>query len=145
RPSLLPGLLQSAKRNFNYKNQNLAAFEIGRIHFLQERKLIEEPMAAILLSGESFPADWSRKTQKSDFFDLKGYLENLFLAMRIPSPSLRPTKHPTFHPQRQAGIYCEDVLVGLCGEIHPALLESSDIKQRILYAELNLHLLKKQP
>ncbi len=145
RPSLLPGLLQSAKRNFNYKNHHLAAFEIGRIHFLQEKKLIEEPMAAIVLSGEAGPSDWSRKTPKSDFFDLKGYLENLFLAMRISSFTIRPSKHPTFHPQRQASIYCGEIFVGLFGEIHPALLESSDIKQRILYAELNLHLLRLQP
>jgi phenylalanyl-tRNA synthetase beta chain len=145
RPSLLPGLLQSAKRNFNYKNNRLAAFEIGRIHFLQEEKLIEEPMAAILLSGEAGPSDWSRNGTKSDFFDLKGYLENLFAAMRIASFEIQRANHPTFHPQRQAGVYCDGVLIGLFGEIHPALLASSEIKQRILYAEINLHLLMSRP
>lgn len=144
RPSLLPGLLQSAKRNFNFKNQTLAAFEIGRIHFLQNNQLVEEPMAALILTGKAGPSDWSRKPPHFDFFDLKGFLENLFEAIRIPALSYQPSQHPTFHPGRQADIYSGSLLVGSFGEIHPILLEASDIKQRILYAELNLHLLMQE-
>jgi phenylalanyl-tRNA synthetase beta chain len=145
RPSLLPGLLQSVNRNCNYRNHALAAFEIGRIHFLQNGQLVEEPMAALILTGKAGPSDWSRKTSNADFFDLKGYLENLFEAMRIPAPVYQPSAHPTFHPGRQADIYCGSLLIGSFGEIHPSLLESTDIKQRILYAETNLHLLMQQP
>ena len=145
RPSLLPGLLQAAKRNFNFKNHTLAAFELGRIHFLQNNQLVEEPMAALLFSGKTAPSDWNRKSSNADFFDLKGYLENLFEAIRISAPSYQPSEHPSFHPGRQANIYCGNLLVGSLGEIHPSVLESSDIKQRILYAEINLHLLMQQP
>ncbi len=44
RTSLLPGLLQAVKGNLAQKNFSIAAFEIGRIHFLQKGKVIEIPV-----------------------------------------------------------------------------------------------------
>jgi len=145
RPSLLPGLLQTARLNFNVKNHSFAAFEIGRVHFLQNDQLVEEPMVALLLTGKREPAHWSRKSAAFDLFDLRGYLENLFESLKIAAPSYRPSSHPTFHPGRQANLHCGELLIGSLGEIHPSLLDSSDLKQRILYAEINLHLLMSQP
>jgi phenylalanyl-tRNA synthetase beta chain len=144
RPSLLPGLLQASKRNFNQKTQTIHAFEIGRIHFLQEEQLIEEPMAALILTGKNRPSHWSHKSGEVDFFDLKGHLENLIDALKLPAPTYRVSKHVSFHPGRQADICFGDLSIGSFGEIHPTLLDVFDIKQRILYAEINLHLLMQQ-
>ncbi len=141
RPSLLPGMMQSAKENFNQKTQTLHAFEVGRIHFLQNDRVIEEPMAAILLTGEASLPHWSRKTSDVDFFDLKGLLENLFEAMHVPHPRCEPSGHPSFHPSRQANLFVQERCLGSFGEVHPTLLEKCHIKQRLFYAEINLHLL----
>ncbi|HSX38967.1 MAG TPA: phenylalanine--tRNA ligase subunit beta [Chlamydiales bacterium] len=144
RPSLLPGLLQRSQINFNHKNQTLAAFEIGRIHFLQNNELIEEPMTALILSGNNRPSHWSQKPMEFDFFDLKGYLENLFDAIHLPFFTFSPSQHLTFHPGRQADIFCNEQRIGSFGEVHPTLLEMFEIKQRIFYAEMNLHLMLQQ-
>lgn len=137
RTSLLPGLLQVAKRNIDQKNLNMAAFEMGRIHFMQNGKVVEIPMVAILLSGKGESSHWSRKASDFDFFDLKGMIEN------IVNSTFKPSKHLTFHPGRQADICSGDLTVGSLGEVHPALLEQFDINQRVLYAELDLlHLMK---
>jgi phenylalanyl-tRNA synthetase beta chain len=144
RPSLLPGLLQSVKRNFNFKTQTISAFEIGRIHFLGFERLIEEPMAALILTGKNRAPHWSLKPDEVDFFDLKGHLENLFEALALPPLTYKPSKHVSFHPGRQADICLNDLVFGSFGEIHPTLLDPFDIKQRVLYAELNLHLLMQQ-
>jgi phenylalanyl-tRNA synthetase beta chain len=137
RTSLLPGLLQVAKRNIDQKNQTIAAFEIGRIHFLQKESVVEIPMGAILLTGKAAPAHWSRKAADVDYFDLKGIVENLVKA------SYQPSEHLSFHPGRQAVIHAGDLIVGSLGEVHPRILEKCGIDQCVYYAEFNLlHLLQ---
>lgn len=136
RTSLLPGLLEVAKGNLSKKNSNLAGFEIGRIHFMQ-KKPVEIPNLAVLLTGKAEEAHWSAKARNFDFFDLKGIIENLVKGCHFVS-----SEHMTFHPKRQADIHVEEVIVGSLGEIHPTLLEKFDIEQRTYYAELNMmHLL----
>lgn len=138
RPSLLPGLLHVAKNNFDLKNAYFSAFEIGRIHFLQDQKCVEAPMLSILLTGKEAPAHWSRKNEEVDFYTLKGILENLFTSCRISPFSFHLSKHVSLHPGRQADIRCGELTIGSLGEIHPQMLSKADIKQRLLFAELNL-------
>ncbi len=139
RTSLLPGLLEVVKGNFAKKNQTIAAFEIGRIHFLQKDTVAEIPLAAILLTGNRNFPHWSQKSVDVDFFALKGIVENLLTG------TFTPSNHIAFHPGRQADIHIDDLIVGSLGEVHPRLLEKFDIKKPVYYAELNLmNLLKKK-
>ncbi|MBS0625059.1 MAG: phenylalanine--tRNA ligase subunit beta [Verrucomicrobia bacterium] len=138
RSSFLPGFLQVAQYNIDQKNPTIAGFEIGRVHLLQEGKPAEFPTAALVLSGKIGPAHWDRKSNDADFYDLKGILENLFDAIHIESSTFKPSKHPSFHPNRQASIYVGDLSIGSFGEVHPLLLEKIDIKQRVFFAELSL-------
>ena len=87
RPSLLPGLLQVALNNLDLKNNTFSAFEIGRIHFLQNGKNIEVPMLSILLAGKAAPSHWEHKAEDVDFYTLKGVIENLINSLRIPDIS----------------------------------------------------------
>lgn len=139
RPSLLPGLLQVIGSNLDHKNQQFAAFELGRIHFLQDNKPVEFPMVALLLTGEESPHHWDRPSQETDFFDLKGFVENLLLGLRIYRHKFLPSMHPTFHPGRQADLFVDSLRIGSLGELHPVLLNKLNIKQRVYYAELNAH------
>jgi len=139
RPSLLPALLQTVRSNIDQKNHSLAVFELGRIHFLDKGKPVEYPMAAILLSGKENPKHWDRKPGDFDFFDLKGYVENLLIGLRMPASDFTPGNHPTFHPGRQADVTIQGIRIGTIGEINPALLAKFDIKQKVYYAELNAH------
>lgn len=132
RTSLLPALLQITANNLAQKNSSLSAFEIGRIHFLQEEVITEIPMAAILLTGKRELPHWSHKAADYDYFDLKGIVENLFKGSYLPST------HITFHPGRQADIHIGDLIIGSLGEVHPTLLQKFGIEQRVFYAELNL-------
>lgn len=139
RTSLLPGLLQVVKGNFAQKNHSIAAFEMGRIHFMQGTEVAEIPMAAILLTGQRAPHHWSQKPLEVDFFDLKGIIENLLHA------HFQSSQHMSLHPGRQADIHIEDLVVGSLGEVHPRILQKFDIDKRVYYAEINLlNLLKKK-
>lgn len=138
RPSMLPGLLQVAKTNVDLKNHTFHAFEIGRIHFLQNQTCLEVPMLGVLLSGKDRPSLFGQKSQEVDFYTLKGILENLSLALGIERLEFKTASHISFHPGRQAELMIDNHQIGSFGEIHPELLQSVDIKQRVLYAEINL-------
>lgn len=138
RPSLLPGLLQVIQSNIDQKNHTFSAFELGRIHFQQKGIPVEFPMAAIVLTGKEAPNHWDRKPIDSDFFTLKGLVENLLSGLRIPV-QFASSIHPTFHPGRQADIFAGALHVGTLGELHPNLLATLGIKQRVYYAELGAH------
>lgn len=143
RPSLLPGLMQVSINNLDLKNQNFSGFEIGRIHFVQNGKSLEVPMLALLLSGQSTPNHWKNKCEEVDFYTLKGLLENLFLALRISNLEFASGNHMSLHPGRQSEIRSGKLTIGSFGEIHPKLLASFGIKQRVLFAEVDIeHLIK---
>jgi phenylalanyl-tRNA synthetase beta chain len=137
RTSLLPGMLNIVKGNLAQKNQSLHTFEIGRIHFRQNGKVTEIPMSSILLTGKAMPATWSQKAKDTDFFDLKGLIENLFSGIHL-NVTFQRSNHMSMHPGRQADIHVGDLIVGSLGEVHPTLLERFDISQKVFYAELNL-------
>jgi len=139
RTSLLPGLLQVVKYNWDHQTQDIAGFEIGRIHLKNGNEYIEQSVAAIVLSGKSKTHFWGDKDQNADFFDLKGIIENLLNELYIPEVSFKSNKIAALHSGRQAGIFSGKVEIGSIGELHPAVLRRLDVPQRILFAEINLH------
>lgn len=139
RTSLLPGLLQVVKYNWNHQNQNIAGFEIGRIHFKDGSQYKEQSVAGIVLSGDRWPNNWDAKARESDFYDLKGILENVLSELKVVNVTFKEEALGLFHPGRSASIYADSLKVGSLGEVHPAIVRRLDVPQRILFAEINLH------
>lgn len=140
RTSLLPGLLQVVKYNWDHQNHDVAGFEIGNIHFKDGEHYREQPAAAIVLSGKSAPHGWKDKPLNFDFYDLKGMLETLFEELKV-RVDFKWHQKATLHPGRQASIYVGSLEIGSFGEIHPAIVRRLDVPQPILFAEVNLQAL----
>lgn len=139
RSSLLPGLLQSLKKCNDHKRYDIAAFEVGRIHFQAEEQYKEHLTASILLSGKSRPYHWDPKPNEWDFFDLKGIAENFFSALGIENVSFVPSNYEHFHPFAQVSVHVGDLDVGVLGEIHPKTRLLLDLDRKVYCAEINLH------
>ena len=139
RQSLLPGLLQSVKHNIDRGSRTVAAFEVGRIHRREGDGYKEQSVAGIILAGSRAPSHWSSKAEEYDFFDAKGYIEGLLEGLAMPTPSFQRSELPSLHPGRQANIFIGAVDVGAVGELHPEVQRRIDCKQRIYFAEVNLH------
>lgn len=139
RTSLLPGLLQGAKYNYDRQNHDLAIFEIGRIHFKEKELCKEQTQLGILMMGKSAPHHWSTKNRECDFFDLKGLVEDALHCLGFEKPIFKSNNFPIFHSGRQLAIYIDTLEVGLIGELHPLIIDRLDVPQRILFAEINLH------
>lgn len=143
RTSLLPGLLQVAKYNFDHQNRNIAGFEVGRIHFREGESYKEQSVAGILLTGKACPPYWDQKPRDFDFFDLKGMVENLLNAFEISNYHFKNLGLETFHSGRQASVFIDSLEIGSFGEIHPSIQRRLDVPQRLLFGEFNLHDLMK--
>lgn len=140
RTSLLPGLLKVVKYNIDQGNHDISGFEIGRVHFKQDNDHYkEQSVVGIVLSGKSRPYSWDVKTPLVDFFDLKGIVENLLKELRVFNCEFSANHLNTLHSGRQVSIYVNAFEVGSLGEVHPSILRRLDVKQRIYFAELNLH------
>jgi phenylalanyl-tRNA synthetase beta chain len=139
RQSLLPGLLQALKYNVDRKNQNIGAFEIGRIHLREGDKFKEQSVVGIILTGKSHPHHWEQHPGPYDFYHLKGIVEDFLEGLNVGDVTFEASKLLTFHPGRQASVLVKGVSVGAIGEVHPDVLRRLDVTQRILFGEINLH------
>lgn len=142
RTSLLPGLLQSVKYNFDHQIKEISAFEIGKIYFKNcDDKFCEPLTLSLIMTGKKEPYHFLNKPRTLDFFDLKGVLENVLLSLGRSTPLFSPSHLGDFHPQRQAEIWIDDAQatpLGFLGEIHPDCLTPLDIDEPVLFAELDL-------
>lgn len=141
RTSLLPGLLQVIKYNFDHQNHDVSGFEIGRVHFKENDNYDEQSLAGIILTGKSSPHYWENKPQDVDFYALKGILEGVLKELGVTNSVFKPSAYPTLHSGRQAAIYVNDLELGSMGEVHPAIQRRLDVPQRIYFAEISLQAL----
>ena len=125
RSSLIGGLLETVRYNFNRKLDRVRVFEIGRA-FLRDARVqdgnldvggIRQPVrVAALAYGTAAPEQWGEPARMVDFFDVKNDLQNLVapLAARFEAAG-----HPALHPGRSARVLIESREVGFIGELHP--------------------------
>ena len=91
RTTLCYSLLLNAKRNASAGNPSLKIFETGRTFIArgEGKQPREENRLACLISGLRFEDRWDAPEQPVDFYDLKGAVENLLSALRVPALSDR--------------------------------------------------------
>jgi phenylalanyl-tRNA synthetase beta chain len=106
RTSLLPSLVDAARRNTAAGNQDFGLYELGHVYRARAGGLPEEHehVAAVVAGG---------------FARAKGIVEALYRALRAPA-RFEPASHPSLHPGKAARTDA-----GLVGELHPALLEGT--------------------
>ena len=138
RPSLLPGLINAARRNFDRGAESVRLFEIGRRYLGNT----EHPTLGLVLAGHRQPRGWqSGKAQIFDPFDAKAEVLALLDAAGAPIANLQviPDAGATWHPGRSAklGLGPKTILAAF-GELHPSLARSLDAPAGPIAAEIYL-------
>lgn len=141
RTSLLPGLLETVRHNFDHQQFSLALFEIGRVHFRTEKGFQEPTVVAFALTGPAQPETWCQKPAHFDFFDAKGIVENLLAALGIHGASYQNLSIDSLHTGRQASVFVGARELGSFGELHPAVSRRFDFSQRVYFGEFDLEAL----
>jgi phenylalanyl-tRNA synthetase beta chain len=131
RPSLIPGLLRAAERNFNRGARSVALFELGQIFSAADPE--ESTRLAILLSGENAVPSWNQTSRSYDVFDAKGILETVY-------GSALQTKRIV--PNDLAALNCELIsngrTIGHLGLVRPRQARELGAKADVIVAEVEL-------
>lgn len=129
RTTTIPDMLGVIRTNYNRKVEEGRFFEISYVYRpLKDQQLPEErKVLTIGLYGNT------------DFYFLKGIVEQLFDRMNIKDADFSPEKnHPAFHPGRCAKVSIGSTVIGYMGEIHPEVADNFECPARTYIAVLDI-------
>ena len=141
RPSLLPGLLQSLRHNFNQGTRDVRLFEIGRIFAGSEAHELphEFESLGLIASGGASEQDRAQPPRDLDFYDLKGALEAAIAAMNLPPLVFKEAEVKHLRAGQAATVSLADgTNIGSIGALSEAISAAYKFRQRVYVAEINL-------
>jgi phenylalanyl-tRNA synthetase beta chain len=145
RTMLLPGLLETARKNASVREEQVHIFEIGKVFQASGSLLPDEPTrAGILVAGRWDQDSWLHSGATVDYFLAKGLVERVSAGLHSPLVFSRlsveaANAEPFLHPAKSASMAtASGVIVGWIGEVHPLVLQAYDLKGPAVAAELDL-------
>ena len=132
RTTVLPSMLEILTRNYNYRNQNVRLYEVGRTYLPggDDGLAVEDKV----LSMGAYGSDM-------DFYTLKGAVEAILKDLRAENVRFAvPTvPNPSYHPGRVADVYAGDRRIGVLGQIHPLVAQNYGVDAAFYCAELDFN------
>lgn len=135
RPAMLQGGLQVIAHNNNRRNFNLRLFEFGKTYASDAgNKYSESNHLAIYSSGNNNEQGWKSPAVKSDFYYLKGVVENILSVTGINDCTFEPVGED--HYNNGASIIAGKTVIGHIAEVDGKTLKQFDVRQPVFYADL---------
>jgi phenylalanyl-tRNA synthetase beta chain len=155
RPTLLPGLLESLRNNFNHGTRNVRLFETGRVFAargsdIEERaeqsvdtkaeenaRPTEVEAFALVVTGQAL--EEGRATGRElDFYDLKGALESAADAMRVVGLEFETASVRHLREGQSARVTLKGAEVGTLGRLSEEVASAYKFRQPVYVAEVSL-------
>lgn len=123
RTTTMPEMLDVISTNYNRRVEEAGFFEISLVYLPESipvNKLpYEKPVLTIGMYG------------KTDFYDLKGIVEELLNSLKITDYEFEPLNEcPVLHPGRSARLIIKGKRAGLIGEVHPDIADKFEAPER---------------
>jgi phenylalanyl-tRNA synthetase beta chain len=135
RPQMLQGGLQVVAHNNNRKNYNLRLFEFGKTYSTgPDNNYTETNHLSFYSSGNITEQDWSTKAVKSDYFYLKGVVENSLSILGITRAIFEPANVNGF--QNYTEVKINNKAIAFLGEVDEATMKQFDLKVPVFYADI---------
>ena len=140
RQTLIPGLLNSVRHNFNQGIRDVSLFETGRVFAASpDQQLPKEREAFALVStGGRLEAGKAQPVRDLDFFDLKGAVESVVEAMNLSPLSFAAAGVKHLHAAQAASITVNGTPVGTIGRLAETIATAYKFRQPVYVAELDL-------
>jgi phenylalanyl-tRNA synthetase beta chain len=138
RPSLVPGLVDAVSHNRRHGRRDVRLFEIGtRFSSHGETRGV-----GAAWTGSAVPEHWSVARRDVDFFDLKGVVEQIGVAMGVPLTFAIATV-PYLVDGRTAEVRIDDRARGVFGQLDAGVAAGRDLPaaDAVFVLELNLDLM----
>jgi phenylalanyl-tRNA synthetase beta chain len=134
RTTLIGGLVQTLRANLNRGEARVRVFEVGRTFDAASPSLTVQPeKIAGLAYGSRWPEQWGEKGSPVDFYDAKGDVEVLAGARAL---EFLQGSHAACHPGRCATVRLGGEVIGIVGELHPALQQKYELPTAPVVFEL---------
>jgi phenylalanyl-tRNA synthetase beta chain len=148
RGTLLPGLLNSVRHNFNHGIRDVRLFEIGRIFSISTAgELPQENLAlGLVATGGALEEDRPQAERELDFFDLKGALEAGVDWMNLSPLTFTPASVRHLRVGQSAQIKSGDgTALGTIGRLAENIAAAYKFRQPVYVLELDLGALLNGP
>ncbi len=148
RTSLVPGLVESLRRNLNYGTKDVRLFEFGKVFLPDPSGVLEDlqevPRLGLIATGAFYDPFWSSVRDIFEFYHFKGVIEALLAALNLGGDFLKASDVSFLHPGAGSAVVCQGQSLGVGGELHPKLCNSHKFLQKVFVAELCLERLLAQ-
>jgi phenylalanyl-tRNA synthetase beta chain len=139
RTTLLPGLLNAAALNISRRVDDVQLFEIGKVFLPGPDKLPDQPDRLGFVAAGTRAEGWGHKGSGYDVYDATGLWETIAESMGLPEPGIRPVERAPFHPGRAAAVTIGGEMIGIVGEIDPAVAaRRSGLEGRVIAGEIDI-------
>jgi len=143
RPSLLSGLLDAVRTNFNHQKRDLKLFEIGKVFSASEKENDlpnERELFALVLTGNETLQNKSMPLREIDFYDAKGALEAAVGSLNL-SLDFEPKNVSHLRNGQSAEISLNGKAVGTIGRLNDEIASVYKFRQPVFVAEVDLQTL----
>lgn len=143
RTSLVPGLLETMKRNLARQNRNLKLFETGKIFISNGKKAQPDELEMLtgLWTGDRTDLNWHVKPEPCDFYDIKGAVEGLLESLGVKNARYTQLPGDQCHytqPGATAQILAGDERLGIIGKVHARVVDTYDLRQEAFIFEMDM-------
>ncbi len=141
RPSLIPQMVETMGRNHARQLTESAFFEMGRVFWRSaDGELQEADRVAIGLRGPVGHGRFDKRSAISAeemYRWLKGVLDHLLIAQKLPELRVEAESYPAFEPGQCVTVYSGDRRLGQMGLIRAAIRKEWRLSDPVAVAELD--------
>ena len=142
RTTLVPAVIEAAKRNIAQQNKDLWLFETANVYEPKALPLTEVPhertMACGLMMGKVTEAAWNQAQRDTDFYDVKGVVDGLLAKLGLTEFDIQPSTESYYHPGVSAHYTINGVTIANYGELHPQAVKNFDLPGKVYMFEIDL-------
>ena len=142
RTTLVPAVIEAAKRNIAKQNKDLWLFETANVYEPKALPLTEvpheRPMACGIMMGKVTEAAWNQAQRDTDFYDVKGVVDGLLAKLGLTEFDIQPSTESYYHPGVSAHYTINGVTIANYGELHPQAVKNFDLPGKVYMFEIDL-------
>ena len=142
RTTLVPAVIEAAKRNIAQQNKDLWLFETANVYEPKALPLTEvpheRPMACGIMMGKVIEAAWNQAQRDTDFYDVKGVVDGLLAKLGLTQYDIQPSSESYYHPGVSAHYTVNGVTIANYGELHPQVVKNFDLSGKVYMFEIDL-------
>ena len=142
RTTLVPAVIEAAKRNIAQQNKDLWLFETANVYEPKALPLTEvpheRPMACGIMMGKVTEAAWNQAQRDTDFYDVKGVVDGLLAKLGLTQYDIQPSSESYYHPGVSAHYTVNGVTIVNYGELHPQVVKNFDLPGKVYMFEIDL-------